>query len=431
MMLTRFLVAFVVALPLLQIAPSAMLRRSLRRFIPKAPDVVGRPLTLVECPRDAMQGLKEFVPTHEKIRFINALLKCGFHTVDCGSFVSAPAVPQMRDTATVLEGLDMDDTKSKLLVVVCNVKGAKKAVLEEKVTYVGYPLSASEKFQHKNTNRDISQALQDVAELKKVCDAGGKELVVYISMGFGNPYGEPFSADIVADLAEKVAKIGVKIISLADTVGVSAPPLIKDLFGKLIPKYPDVEFGAHFHSGAVSSRDKVNAAMDAGCRRFDGALGGMGGCPFAKSTLVGNVSSEALTETLAARGVDHGIDMVALDKASKIKHEVFGVGVKEILLASVLSNEKEFMELCIRHFRAADKRGVGYLDEDAFCSSLSHAYSELGEIVPSRAKLVEKFKKLDITGDSRITLEEYMMGVRRGLKKRLMRMEEEERGHEA
>jgi len=408
-----------------------MLRRATRRLIPKAPNVLGGGVTLVECPRDAMQGLKNIVPTAEKVRYINQLLKCGFHTVDCGSFVSAVAIPQMRDTASVLAKLDVAESKSKLLVVVCNVKGAVDAVKEPKVTYVGYPLSASEKFQEKNTRRGIDQALLDLAEIKKVTDEGGKELVVYISMGFGNPYGEPYSPDIVAKLVDRVVALGVRIVSLADTVGVANTALIKSLFGTLIPKYPDVQFGAHFHSGAVSSIDKINAALDAGCRRFDGALGGMGGCPFAKSTLVGNVSTEALVDALSARDIAHGVDTAALEAASTIKHEVFGVGVKDILLSAVLNNEKEFMELCIRHFKDADKSESGFLDKQEFCASLTQAYRELGEEVPPEKSLLQKFDKLDLTGDGRITLEEYMMGVRRGLRKRLARMEAEERANEA
>lgn len=385
----------------------------------RASPLLCRAVRLIECPRDAMQGLKNFVPTTEKIRFINSLLQVGFHTVDCGSFVPAPAVPQMRDTAEVIAGLDMTGTKSKLLVVVCNKKGARLAVEEPRVTYVGYPLSACETFQRKNTNRDIATALDDLEEIQKICRAGSKELVVYISMGFGNPYGEPFSVSIVEQLVDRVAKLGIKIISVADTVGVSEPGVIHDVYGALVPKYADVEFGAHFHSGAVSTADKLKAALDAGCLRFDGALGGMGGCPFAKSTLVGNVATEAIVDTLGSLGISHGLDTAALEVSSKIKDEVFGVGVKELVLASVLHDERFFLDMCLKHFSAVDDKQVGYLTREQFVQSLASAYQDLGEDAPSEVELSRKFDRMDLTNDGRITFDEYMVGVRRGLKKRL------------
>jgi hydroxymethylglutaryl-CoA lyase len=379
------------------------------------------PLHLVECPRDAMQGLKNFVPTAHKIRFINQILKVGFETVDCGSFVSPTATPQMRDTPEVLAGLDMSNTKSKLLVVVANKKGAVTASEHPLVTYVGYPLSASETFQQKNTKRSIETAVEDLKEIKQICDKGGKTLVVYISMGFGNPYGDPYSPEIVNDLVAKMAKLGVKIISLADTVGVSQPELIHDLFTHVIPKYSDVEFGAHFHSGAMSAEDKLRAAIDAGCRRFDGALGGMGGCPFAKSSLTGNIATETIVDTLSHLKIPHKLDLEALHVASGIKDEIFGVGMRELVLATVLHDENAFLEMCLKHFRAADVDHIGFLGEEKFVESMRQAYVDLGEDAPPTAVLVKKFAETDVTGDGCITFDEYMVMVRRGLRKRLER----------
>jgi hydroxymethylglutaryl-CoA lyase len=366
-----------------------------------------------------MQGLKMFVPTHDKIRFINQILKVGFSTVDCGSFVSPSAIPQMRDTAEVLNGLDMSSTRSKLLVVVANQKGAQMAAAHERVSYVGYPLSASETFQQKNTKRDIATALGDLKEIKRICDAGNKELVVYISMGFGNPYGDPYSPELVDKLVSRMSNLGVKIISLADTVGAAEPPLIKDLFSSVIPQYSDIQFGAHFHSGALSADAKLKTAIEAGCRRFDGALGGMGGCPFAKSSLTGNIPTETICDTLEQLQIPTDLDMDALRKAAGIKDEIFGVHVRELVLATVLHNENAFLELCLKHFRAADVRRRGFLTEDVFIDSMRQAYVELGEDPPSEEQLRDKFKDLDIAGDGCITFDEYMIMVRRGLRKRL------------
>lgn len=377
---------------------------------------------IIECPRDAMQGLRDFVPTDKKIKYINALLKCGFHTIDFGSFVSAPAVPQMRDTAEVLEGLDLAGSNSKLLAVVANIKGAVKASSYKNISYIGYPLSISETFQRKNTNRDIATALEDLRQVQNVCVKNDKQLVTYISMGFGNPYGEPYSEEIVADMVQKVVGMGCRVISLADTVGVSEPALITRLFTTLIPKYPDVTFGAHFHSGTVSSVAKVEAAVRSGCARLDGAIGGMGGCPFAKSTLVGNVSTEAIIEGLTKLGIDPRINAEALRHCQDIKHDIFGVAVKELILATTLKNEKEFVKLCQQHFNRHDKHNVGYLERKEFAEAMKEIFAELGEEPPSEERISAAYKKLDIAETGVITLDEYILGARKALSKRLKQM---------
>jgi hydroxymethylglutaryl-CoA lyase len=385
-------------------------------------------LQLVECPRDAMQGLRDFIATDDKVRYINALLKVGFHTIDFGSFVSAPAVPQMRDTQEVLERLDLSDTKSKLLVVVANVKGAIKATQYKQIEYIGYPLSVSERFQQANTNRNIETALGDIQLVQNLCSKseGQQQLVTYISMGFGNPYGEDYSVEMVERLVEKVVKMGVRTISLADTVGVSEPKLIRQLFTTLIPRYPEVRFGAHFHSGTTSSSAKVSSAVESGCYRLDGAIGGMGGCPYAKSTLVGNVPTESIVDTLEGMKINHGLNRAELRKCESIKHEIFGVAVKELLLAQTLKNEKSFMGLCMEHFNRWDKNNTGYLEFKEFESCMIHVFGELGAEKPSSDRIEKAFKKLDVAALGVITFEEYMMGARKLLTKKLKEIEAEE-----
>lgn len=380
-------------------------------------------LQLVECPRDAMQGLRDFVPTERKIHYINALLKCGFHTVDCGSFVSAPAVPQMADTADVLKGLDMSNTSSKLLVVVCNLKGAVLACKEDKVTYVGYPLSVSEIFQQKNTRRDITQALSDLEQIQKICVKNNKVLVTYISMAFGNPYKEDISVEQVQALVDKVAVMGCRVISLADTVGTGNPELIERTFTTIIPQFPEVRIGAHFHSGTTHAVEKVTAALKSGCRRLDSAIGGMGGCPFAKSALVGNVPTEGVLDCLDALHVPHSINMEQMKYCHSIKHDTFGVAVKELVLAQTLNNETWFRKLVTKHFDAHDKSKTGYLEKPEFAASMKEVFAELGESEPPAEKIDRSFLKLDIAGDGVITLDEYMVGARRMLLKRLKEME--------
>ena len=249
-------------------------------------------IKIVECPRDAMQGVSEFIPTQQKIEYINQLLRVGFHTIDFGSFVSPKAIPQLQDTAEVLAGLDLSENSSKLLSIIANNRGAEIACAFEQINYLGFPLSVSEKFQKRNTNKSIMEALQIVDKIQNLSLKNNKELVVYLSMAFGNPYGENYHPDIVAELTEKLHKLEVKTIALSDTIGVSRPTNIAPLFSTLIEEYSTVEFGAHFHTTADTWEEKVESAFQNGCRRFDAALKGYGGCPMAKDDLVGNMPTE-------------------------------------------------------------------------------------------------------------------------------------------
>lgn len=255
---------------------------------------------IIECPRDAMQGIKEWIPTESKVQYIQSLLRCGFDTIDVGSFVSPKAIPQMKDSAEVLHSLDLSKTESKLLTIVANLRGAQDAVQHEMVDYLGYPFSISENFQMRNTHKTIDQSVTLLKDIIELAFAKGKELVVYISMGFGNPYGDSWNVDIVGEWTEKLNTMGVKILSLSDTVGTSNPQNINYLFSNLIPKYPDIEFGAHLHTTPTSWHEKVDAAYKAGCRRFDGAIQGFGGCPMAKDELTGNMPTEKLISYFAA-----------------------------------------------------------------------------------------------------------------------------------
>lgn len=251
-------------------------------------------IKLVECPRDAMQGWEEFIPTGQKIRYLNSLLKVGFHTLDFGSFVSPKAIPQLRDTEEVLAGLDLSSTKTKLLAIVANVRGAEQALNHDEISFLGFPFSVSEEFQKRNTNSTIEESLMRVEEIQKLCIKKNKSLVIYISMGFGNPYGEPWNAEIVIKWVRRLSAMGIKIIALSDTVGVSNPVNISSLFTQLIPEVKEVEFGAHLHSNPLTWLEKVEAAYQSGCKRFDSALKGIGGCPMANDDLVGNLATENL-----------------------------------------------------------------------------------------------------------------------------------------
>lgn len=264
-------------------------------------------LKLIECPRDAIQGFHKAISTAEKIEYMNLLLKVGFDTLDFGSFVSPKAIPQMADTQEVLAALDWKNSKTKLLAIVANQRGAEQACAQEGVKYLGYPFSISETFQLRNTNKTIAESLVLVKDMQELCQNTGKELVVYISMGFGNPYGDDWSVEIAANRVQEIADLGVKIISLADTVGSAEAESIAFLFQKLIPQFPDIEFGAHFHALPEARKDKLKAAYDNGCRRFDAAMQGIGGCPFAKEELVGNIATETLYEFAIENGVDLGL----------------------------------------------------------------------------------------------------------------------------
>ena len=255
---------------------------------------MNKSLKIIECPRDAMQGWADFISTDKKIDYINSLLQVGFDAIDFGSFVSPKAIPQMRDTAQVLDKLKVDSSTSRLLAIVANLRGAEEASSFDQITYLGYPFSVSEEFQRRNTNASIAASLSRVEEIQRICIQRNKKLVIYISMGFGNPYGEPWSPEIVISWVRKLAALGINIIALADTVGVSSPENISLLFNELIPALPGVEFGAHLHSHPFTWKEKVEAAFHSGCSRFDAALNGIGGCPMAEDKLVGNLATENL-----------------------------------------------------------------------------------------------------------------------------------------
>lgn len=249
---------------------------------------------VIECPRDAMQGIKAWIPTEKKVQYIQSLLRVGFDTIDFGSFVSPKAIPQMADTAEVLAQLDLSKTQSKLLAIIANTRGAEEAAKHEAINYLGYPFSISENFQMRNTHKTIAESVVTLQEILDVANNANKEVVVYISMGFGNPYGDPWNVEIVGEWTEKLSAMGVKILSLSDTIGSSNPESIHYLFSNLIPKYPHIEFGAHLHTTPTTWFEKVDAAYNAGCKRFDGAIQGFGGCPMAKDELTGNMPTEKL-----------------------------------------------------------------------------------------------------------------------------------------
>jgi hydroxymethylglutaryl-CoA lyase len=279
---------------------------------------------IIECPRDAMQGVRShFIPTDLKTEYINRLLKVGFDTIDFGSFVSPKAIPQMRDTAEVLKNLDLDDSQSKLLAIVANVRGAMDASIFEEIDYLGYPFSISEIFQMRNTSKTIVQSIKILDEIISIAARSDKEVVAYLSMGFGNPYGDPWNVDIVAKWTEKLAAMGVKILSLSDTIGVADRETIFYLFSNLIPLYPDIEFGAHLHTSPDKWYDKVDAAFTGGCRRFDGAVKGFGGCPMAKDELTGNMPTEKLLSYFTAKKVDTQINPLSFETAYNSALEVF------------------------------------------------------------------------------------------------------------
>lgn len=279
---------------------------------------------IIECPRDAMQGIKSrFISTQAKARYINSLLKVGFDTIDFGSFVSPKAIPQMRDTAEVLAKLNLSSTQSKLLAIVANVRGANDAAQFEEIDYLGYPFSISENFQMRNTHKTIAQSVEILQEILTIANRSNKEVVAYLSMGFGNPYGDPWNVDIVASWTEKLANMGVKIVSLSDTIGSSTPEVINYLFTNLIPKYPAIEFGAHLHTTPTTWFEKVDAAYKAGCKRFDGAIKGYGGCPMAKDELTGNMPTEKLLSYFTAQKVETNIKPMSFESAYNKALEVF------------------------------------------------------------------------------------------------------------
>lgn len=281
-------------------------------------------MKIIECPRDAMQGIHDWIPTETKVEYINRILKVGFDTVDFGSFVSPKAIPQLKDTAEVLDRLDLETTNSKLLAIVANTRGAQDACNFEEIKYLGFPFSISEEFQKRNTNSTIDQSLIRVEEIKTLCDNHHKELVIYISMGFGNPYGEAWSPDIAAKWSERLANdLGIKILALSDTIGVSNPENISYLFETLIPEFKNVEFGAHLHSTPETRIEKIDAAYKAGCLRMDSAIRGYGGCPMAEDKLVGNMATEVVFQYCAENNIETGLSQEELQKTMLYSNEVF------------------------------------------------------------------------------------------------------------
>lgn len=278
---------------------------------------------IIECPRDAMQGVRDWIPTKEKAQFIQSLLNCGFDTIDFGSFVSPKAIPQMKDTSELLSLLDLSSTESQLLAIVANIRGAKDAVMYDQIDYLGYPFSISENFQMRNTHKTIAQSIETLKEILNLADSKNKKVVAYLSMGFGNPYGDPWSIDIVGEWTEKLSNMGVKILSLSDTVGSSTPEIITYLFSELITKYPSIEFGAHLHTTTTKWKEKVSAAYLAGCRRFDGAIQGFGGCPMAKDDLTGNMPTEKILSYFAAEKVNTNINSVSFENAYNEASKIF------------------------------------------------------------------------------------------------------------
>lgn len=279
-------------------------------------------MKLIECPRDAWQGHHPFIPTEQKAAYINQLLSVGFDTIDFGSFVSAKAMPQVSDTAELIEKLDLSSTDTKLLSIIANERGAQDACRFEQINYLGYPFSISETFQLRNTNATIEESLERVKAIAALCAKHNKELVIYISMGFGNPYGDPWNPDIVMQWVEKISKLGVHIFSLSDTVGVAQKEDISSLFSTLVPQWNALEFGAHFHSTPDNWYDKIDAAFTGGCRRFDGAILGYGGCPMAQDDLVGNMPTENLIQYAKFQKELLPIDMNAFGEARKLFLEI-------------------------------------------------------------------------------------------------------------
>jgi hydroxymethylglutaryl-CoA lyase len=280
-------------------------------------------IKMIECPRDAMQGIKEFIPTALKVNYLNALLKVGFDTIDAGSFVSPKAIPQMQDTAEVFKQLDLSSSKSKLLAIIANTRGAEDACSFDEVTYLGFPFSISETFQQRNTNSSIAESLKRVEEIQSLCVKNNKKLVVYISMAFGNPYGDEWSSDIAISWTKKLREMGIKIIALADTIGVSNPENISYLFSKLIPEFTDVEFGAHLHSRKENAREKIEAAYLSGCLRYDSAIHGFGGCPMAKDDLTGNIATQDVENYFKAKGIELNLNINALYSAYEESWKIF------------------------------------------------------------------------------------------------------------
>jgi hydroxymethylglutaryl-CoA lyase len=280
-------------------------------------------IKLVECPRDAMQGWNQFIPTEKKIQYINSLLRVGFNTIDFGSFVSPKLIPQMRDTKEVIGNLKLGISKTKLLAIIANVRGAEEASVYDTIAYLGFPFSVSETFQQRNTNSSIHESLGRVEEIQNICVKAGKQLVIYISMGFGNPYDDPYSEEIVYSWVNKMAGLEIKIISLADTVGIAIPSQVYSMTKFLVDSLPNIEIGVHLHSTPANWKEKLEAAANTGCKRFDGALKGIGGCPMANDELVGNMNTEWMISYFEEKGMLNGLNKDALKESLRIATEIF------------------------------------------------------------------------------------------------------------
>ena len=280
-------------------------------------------IKLIDCPRDAMQGWKNFIPTEKKIEYINSLLKVGFNTIDFGSFVSPKAIPQMADTSDVISKLEIANSNTKLLAIIANYRGAEEASIFDQINYLGFPFSVSETFQQRNTNSSIEESLERVEEIQNLCIKTGKELVVYISMGFGNPYGDIYDEDLVFEWVNKLVAMDIGIISLADTVGVASPEQVYDVTSYLVESLPSIEIGVHLHSTPENWQQKLEAAVKAGCKRFDGALKGIGGCPMADDELVGNMNSELMIQYFEEKGLLTDLNKEALIESLQIAERIF------------------------------------------------------------------------------------------------------------
>jgi hydroxymethylglutaryl-CoA lyase len=278
---------------------------------------------LIECPRDAMQGWKQFIPTAKKIEYINSLLSVGFDTIDFGSFVSPKAIPQMADTNEVVTKLDLHNTATRLLAIVANLRGAEEACIYDAITYLGFPFSVSETFQQRNTNSSIEESLERVEEIQNLCTKTGKKLVIYISMGFGNPYGDLYDEEIVFEWVNKMVSMDIEIVSLADTIGIATPQQVFDITSYLVESLPETKIGVHLHSTSKNWKEKLDAAFKSGCRRFDGALKGIGGCPMANDELVGNMNTEWMVSYLDEKGASPILNRDALQESLRIASEIF------------------------------------------------------------------------------------------------------------
>jgi hydroxymethylglutaryl-CoA lyase len=285
---------------------------------------LSKEIKIIECPRDAMQGIKTLIPTKNKVSYIQSLLRVGFDTIDFGSFVSPKAIPQMQDTAEVLAQLDLSQTTSKLLAIIANTQGAEIASEHKEIQYLGFPFSISENFQMRNTHKTIAESIITLQEILEIADKKNKEVITYLSMGFGNPYGDPWNVEIVGEWTERLSKMGVKTLSLSDTVGSSTPDIITYLFSNLIAQYPQIEFGAHLHTTPNTWFEKIDAAFLAGCRRFDGAIQGFGGCPMATDKLTGNMPTEKMVSYFTAQKQDTNVRAMSFESAYNEASKLFG-----------------------------------------------------------------------------------------------------------